>query len=308
VVGGWCVQEFPSSSPYITSVGGTQLSTNSAPVCGGSTVVRGVTVGCTGTVETVCSARLGGVITSGGGFSERYPRPPYQSAQVQAYLDAPAVSKPSAGFFNPQGRGYPDISGMAASYLVQMGSKLVPESGTSASTPLWAAFVTLWNDVRLTLGMPPLGFINPLLYQVAAQHPDVFNVRVSWLCVCLCVGPMHRFAVRCVQDIVTGDNKCLVSGLDCCEQGFEAAPGWDATSGLGSPKFVELANFMINPNAQFTYAAPFVPAPPAESSRDRVELGLSIAAIVVATIAFIGFCVMRRTASRSEALLDTGRS
>jgi tripeptidyl-peptidase-1 len=36
--------------------------------------------------------------------------------------------------------------------------------GTSASSPVVAAVVALLNDARLAKKLPPLGFLNPLLY------------------------------------------------------------------------------------------------------------------------------------------------
>ena len=36
--------------------------------------------------------------------------------------------------------------------------------GTSASSPTFAGFVALLNDVRLKAGRPSLGFLNPFLY------------------------------------------------------------------------------------------------------------------------------------------------
>ena len=72
---------WPASSPYITSIGATQLTDKYLPVCGqpystGLAADSGIPptaenlFQCTGTRETVCSAASGGVITSGGGFSD----------------------------------------------------------------------------------------------------------------------------------------------------------------------------------------------------------------------------------------------
>lgn len=36
--------------------------------------------------------------------------------------------------------------------------------GTSDSSPTFAEFVAMLNDVRLSAGQPPLGFLNPFLY------------------------------------------------------------------------------------------------------------------------------------------------
>lgn len=82
--------------------------------------------------------------------------------------------------------------------------------------------VTLWNDRRLNAGKPPLGFLNPLLYQLAAQHPEAF------------------------QDIEQGDTRAGNGfGSVVCQAGFEAGPGWDAATGLGSPHFAHLDELLF---------------------------------------------------------------
>jgi hypothetical protein len=35
--------------------------------------------------------------------------------------------------------------------------------------------VTLWNDMRLAYGMPPMGFIAPFLYYAQSVAPDAFQ-------------------------------------------------------------------------------------------------------------------------------------
>ena len=46
-------------------------------------------VACAGAArEVACSARAGGVITTGGGFSDVYARPAWQAAAVARYLAA----------------------------------------------------------------------------------------------------------------------------------------------------------------------------------------------------------------------------
>ena len=76
--------QFPASCPYVTAVGGTQAF---APE-----------VGWTG---------------SGGGFSNYFPRPAYQQAAVQAYLDQ-HVSAATKAYYTPfvnfTGRGFPDVA------------------------------------------------------------------------------------------------------------------------------------------------------------------------------------------------------
>jgi len=202
---------FPSSSPWVTSVGGTQLAKGGAPVCNYAS--RDVIVTCHDEAEVVCSSARGGVITSGGGFSNDFAAPWYQQEVIRGYLQQTftPVPSPEEWYYNTSGRGFPDISAISACYLVWMGDKLELVFGTSASTPLVAAMVAHWNEERLQKGQPPMGFLNPLLYRLAARLPEVFN------------------------DVVVGDNRC--SGDMCCNAGFAAVRGWDATSGVGSPRF-----------------------------------------------------------------------
>lgn len=189
---------WPASSPYVLSVGATMMTNKALPVCGQSysSSVRGqplddyLLVDCTELGETVCSPVFGGVITSGGGFSNVYSRAhssPWQQLAVQKYLST-CSTLPPAGYFNSTGRAYPDVSTYGSQFLVVLNGQVIRESGTSASAPVMAAMITLWNDMRLAYSMPPLGFINPFLYAVAAAHPEAFN------------------------DITTGNNACGAGG------------------------------------------------------------------------------------------------
>ena len=221
--------EFPTSSPYVLSVGATQLSDHHSPICGKRW--RGVMVGCSTAKEIVCSAATGGVITSGGGFSTRHARPKWQERQVEHYLQRSSARFPPSAAFNSSNRAYPDIAVYGTKYPIIMGGKIVPTAGTSASTPLMAAMITLWNDIRFAEGKGPLGFINPLLYKLSLTHPEVFN------------------------DVSFGDNACLLRDQKCCDFGFEATTGYDSVSGLGSPKFQEVAKLILSPKVIFAYLA-----------------------------------------------------
>jgi tripeptidyl-peptidase-1 len=48
-------------------------------------------------------------------------------------------------------------------------------AGTSASTPTFSAIAALLNDNRLNNGKKPLGFLNPILYQMASKQPNTFK-------------------------------------------------------------------------------------------------------------------------------------
>ncbi len=134
---------------------------------------------------------------SGGGFSGIFARPAYQNRL------------PGAGVT----RGVPDVAGdastgMALARVTGGGSyELVPAGGTSAATPLWAGLAALADQ----LAGHDLGFVNPALYQIA-RSPDYS---------------------RAFHDIATGNNTVLVNGTTYT--GYQAQPGWDPVTGLGSP-------------------------------------------------------------------------
>ena len=61
-----------------------------------------------GTAEVVCASKTGGLITSGGGFSDVIPQPSFQAQAVKNYLSGPNV--PESQYFNASGRSYPDLT------------------------------------------------------------------------------------------------------------------------------------------------------------------------------------------------------
>lgn len=169
----------------------------------------------------VCQADAGNAITSGGGFSTFTPRPPYQAAAVAQYFSraVQAGTTPTVGYA-VNGRGYPDISLTGHNYAVVIGGELFGVSGTSASCPAIAAFLSSINAARIKGGKGPVGWINPVLY---ANYSSFVN------------------------DITSGNNKCAVSekvnGIPvnaCCRQGFTATSGWDPTTGFGTVDYSKM--------------------------------------------------------------------
>ncbi|KAG6910783.1 hypothetical protein DXG01_007671 [Tephrocybe rancida] len=132
---------------------------------------------------------------SGGGFSNYFGRPKYQDDAVKKYLAA-LPKGTYKGLFNP----------------IFQGGKAIRIGGTSASSPAFAGFVALLNDVRLAKGLPPLGFLNPFLYAKGVSG---------------------------LNDITVGHN----SG--CGTVGFNATKGWDPVTGLGTPNFGKLKELII---------------------------------------------------------------
>ncbi|KAH8821350.1 peptidase S8/S53 domain-containing protein [Xylogone sp. PMI_703] len=140
---------FPGTCPYVTSVGGTQLSPNT-PV---------------DSKETAAGL-------SSGGFSNIFPIPDYQKDAVSNYYSKYAPSYDSSVYNNTkQVRGFPDVSANAVNYVFAVDGGMYAVSGTSAASPVFGAVVTLLNEARIRAGKNPIGFLNPVLY----QHPEVLN-------------------------------------------------------------------------------------------------------------------------------------
>ncbi|KAI9064942.1 subtilisin-like protein [Trametes sanguinea] len=135
---------FPSTCPFLTSVGGTQ-----------------------GFSPEVAAP------FSSGGFSNIFATPDYQGAAVGNYFNQ--LGGELFGLFNRSGRGFPDVSGQSVDYIVRVNGTFLLVEGTSASSPMFASVVALLNDARLNAGQSPLGFINPLLYSAegAAALNDI---------------------------------------------------------------------------------------------------------------------------------------
>ncbi|KAH9176106.1 subtilisin-like protein [Lactarius sanguifluus] len=85
---------------------------------------------------------------SGGGSSNNFPRPPYQAEAVPPFLQ-------TIGNI-PYGRGLPDIAAEAINPVTVAG------------------IISLLNDYRISKGKPPLGFLNPWLYDRA--FPDLNDI------------------------------------------------------------------------------------------------------------------------------------
>ncbi|KNC49838.1 uncharacterized protein AMSG_11940 [Thecamonas trahens ATCC 50062] len=180
---------FPAGTPWVTAVGGTRLTDKGEVVNGLST----------------------------GGFSNIFPRPDYQAAAVAHYLGSSGVKLPPASYYNATSRGFPDVAALSSGFSIVLDFVPLPGmiAGTSCAAPTFSAVVSLLNDARLAAGKPPLGFLNPFLYQTAASCGS-----------------------ECFFDVVEGGNPDQAGGCD--GQCFFAAPGWDPTTGLGTPKYAGL--------------------------------------------------------------------
>jgi tripeptidyl-peptidase-1 len=203
---------FPATCPYVTSVGGTyQVQPEKA------------------------------ISFSSGGFSDRFPRPWYQEVAVTQYLNI--LGEQWKGLYNPAGRGFPDVAAQGYNFHVigQDPSSLVltdflvggtrydpirrcrflTDVSRSASSPTFAAIVSLLNNARLSVGRRALGFLNPWLHSVGKNGLTDIT---------------HGGSTGCTgTDIYSGLPTPFVPYAS-----WNATKGWDPVTGLGTPNFKNL--------------------------------------------------------------------
>ncbi|KAJ4422716.1 hypothetical protein N0V82_002613 [Gnomoniopsis sp. IMI 355080] len=150
---------------------------------------------------------------SGGGFSNVFELPSWQAEAVQAF-NAKYAPNYGPNVYNDSGvaRGFPDVAAIGLNVATVFNGSTLGVGGTSASTPIFAGIVTLLNEARIAAGKGPIGFLNPTLY----ANPDAFN------------------------DITIGSNP------GCGTGGFNATPGWDPVTGLGTPNFPKLKEVFLS--------------------------------------------------------------
>jgi hypothetical protein len=120
--------------PYVTIVGGTQLTT------GANAVWQS---------ETVWSS-------SSGGFSTNYPIPAWQAGVNMS------LNHGSTTF-----RNLPDVAMCADNvFVVYNNGSTGAAYGTSCAAPLWAGFTALINQQAASSGNNPVGFLNPAIYAI----------------------------------------------------------------------------------------------------------------------------------------------
>ena len=124
----------PPMIPYITIVGGTDLTTDNSQAWVSETAWNG----------------------SSGGISTIYPIPSWQQG-----IDM------SANQGSTTMRNLPDVAMVADNVLtVADQGRSMALQGTSIAAPLWAGFTALVNEQAAASGKPPVGFINPAIYAI----------------------------------------------------------------------------------------------------------------------------------------------
>ena len=177
--------DFPASSPNALACGGTKLV--------GNTSTYAITS------EVVWNEQASNEGATGGGVSDAFPLPSYQSR-----AGVPALASGSTG------RGVPDVAGNAdpvTGYQVVVDGKRQTIGGTSAVAPLWAGLV--------------------------ARLAQATGKRFGLLQTALYAGAAAGVAAPGFHDVTDGNNGA-----------YQAGPGWDPCSGLGSPNGAQLLTLL----------------------------------------------------------------
>ena len=159
---------------------------------------------------------------SGGGASTLVAKPSYQSV---------------AGVPADWARDQPDVALLAspstAGYVVVIEGAIAVIGGTSAATPSWAGIVAMLNQATRADGA---GALNPLLYTLGRQQYAQDGAAVF-------------------HDITSGNNTFdHVSG-------YSAGPGYDLSTGLGTPDVAVLAQALVA-----LVSPPATPSPPPQTN------------------------------------------
>ncbi|MDO8308233.1 MAG: S53 family peptidase [Actinomycetota bacterium] len=145
---------YPASSPFVTSVGGTQLNLGPDNTRIGESVWNDLQYGLTGNAVGT------------GGPSAVFDAPWYQRPLTRADV-----------------RMVPDIAaqaGIGPGLFIYVGGELQVEGGTSQASPLVATGFAAMSARLREAGSPSLGFVNPWLYRVARFHDDaLYDVTVG---------------------------------------------------------------------------------------------------------------------------------
>ncbi len=199
------------NGPFFTEGKGVDLPAADPLVTsvGGTSLDATVTTG-KYVAETTWNEDATGNGATGGGISILFAVPGYQS-----------------GIAGLTGRGIPDVAfdadpltGVPVVFSQLGATLIVPVGGTSVGSPAWAALVALANQHAGRR----LGFLNTTLYALLASNSYSSGFH----------------------DITTGNNTVTAFGQNgpITVTGYDAGPGWDAVTGVGTPKTSTLVSLL----------------------------------------------------------------
>jgi subtilase family serine protease len=226
---------YPSSSPWVTAVGGTMgtpylfgpnATCGTHRLCSTGLVTFRNTPQCE--LNTTTPNANASCVPVGYGGEQVWNEPAIDEATGGApslYFHTPAYQK-GLGL---SARTTPDVSIDAAlSGGVLIYWSTVPslagfwiQGGTSLGSPLWAGIAALADQLAAQHHWGTIGFINPALYEIG---------QIPWLY-------HHAF-----HDITVGNNTVAGSPGNI---GFDATPGWDDATGWGTPDVAALVPILV---------------------------------------------------------------
>jgi len=209
---------------------------------------------------------IGPTSSSGGGVSTLYARPNFQSSQTSTYATIPSGTVTATGRTTPDVAFNAAVNGGALAYMDDFGENFATCNpvctgtpswlvlgGTSAASDAWAAVIAILNQEH----GGPVGYINPAIYSLAmssAYGTAFHDIRAGNNTDC----PAHVNSFTPSPFPTTPPYyDCGVnypsSSIDCSQYGycgvvdpvtplgFAAGPGYDLTTGWGTPN---VSNFI----------------------------------------------------------------
>lgn len=203
---------YPSSSPWVTAVGGTNLVLDA-----GNQIVSEVPWN-----DWSWRGEDGDYVNmeiwaANSGASQWFKRPAWQNGFGPGPMGTLA-----------HGRVTPDVALLAdgtPGYAYLNGGTWQFNGGTSAATPLMAGGIAVLNEALRSQGKRRVGYLNPVLYSMGKKEA----VR------------QHIFT-----DVTVGNNNTMWQTFgtpvteDTTNPYFDAKPGYDGATGWGSPRFPAL--------------------------------------------------------------------
>lgn len=234
--------DFPSSSQYVTSMGGTEFpladvaAANSTfwEAANGTDIIGSARSYIPEQVwnddQAPTSTSPGSLSSGGGGVSTLTARPAWQtgvpgipSGNFRLVPDISLTASPNnAGFlYCSSDTKDTGITGSCANGFRDSNStNLTVAGGTSFDAPIFAGMVAIINQKLNSTGQ---GVVNPTLYKLAGNATTYASA---------------------FHDITSGNNECTVAGTMVCStagaSSFVATTGYDEASGLGSLDFFNL--------------------------------------------------------------------
>jgi subtilase family serine protease len=224
---------YPASSPYVTGLGGTEITAANDVSGNAYWAAKGSTDIVSSVLQYIPEVAwnddsTSGLSSSGGGASALFTKPTWQTGVPGIPADGQRDVPDVALYSSPNYPGYlycssdtsTGVNGSCANGFRDANDQyLTVAGGTSFAAPIFAGMLAIVNQkAGYTSGQ---GLINKQLYTLAANSATYASA---------------------FHDVTTGNNDCL-GGSSLCSStaGFSAGVGYDQVTGLGSVDLNNLA-------------------------------------------------------------------